>query len=146
MEPLNSSAFGKADFVGHVSKTIDYRSPRLVVMECPTKHWITCTKPKSYRTNAARQKRKTIREAITSWLTLAEQVSAHQVAEGRDFVIETPLTNEVLNHPAVKRLVAENTTCLANTDVSSSGKCRATWWLTSSTEIAQSLNLSLIHI
>ena len=38
LEPLNSSACGKVDFVGHMSKTIDYGSPRFGVMECSTKH------------------------------------------------------------------------------------------------------------
>ena len=142
LEPLTCSAFGKPDFVKYVNYTLDYRSPRLVVMECPTKHWYMCTKPKSDRTNSARQHRKTIREAITPWLALAEQVGTKQVAEGRDFVLETPLNQDVLSHPSVKRMIADTQTSVADTNRSLTGRVRPTWWLTSSAEIASGLDVS----
>ena len=133
MEPLKASNFSSPDFNEYLTHTIDVRAPRLIVMECPAKHWYQCTSNKSYKENSARQKEKKIREALTPFLKTVEEVSERQLKDGKDFVIELPLTKEVLRHPTAKEICKKEDVQLAQSN--------KTWWMTSSTQIAEGLDL-----
>ena len=45
LEPLVTTHFGKSSFRNYINDTLQERSPRLVVMECPAKHWFTWRRP-----------------------------------------------------------------------------------------------------
>ena len=42
LEPLQSAGFKNSTFLEYVKNTLEDRSPRLVVMECPAKNWFPC--------------------------------------------------------------------------------------------------------
>ena len=101
-----------------------------------------------HRNDTARQKEKKIREAINPFLSVAQQVAQAQLDDGHDFLLETPLTKEVLRHPTVAALTDKHDVHVVNKDMwpdgitNRSGQLikRSTWWLTSSSDIAKHLD------
>ena len=137
LEPLQESKFGNSSFMEYVSNTLEERAPRLVVMECPAKHWYNSTKALPRTKNAARQAEKKLREAMTPFLETAHEISEKQCHADHDFLLEAPLTCQVLNHPIVKQMTADERVCVVNGKSWNNG--RPAWWMTSAHEMAQQL-------
>ena len=133
LEPLKTANFRNETFEGYLTQTMAERAPRLLVMECPSKVWFQCKQNVSCNSNAAKQKSKKIREALTPFLSTAEWLIEKQQADGHDFVLETPLTPDVLHHPTVINWTADYGVHVAKGEM-------GTWWLTSSHHIAKSLD------
>jgi len=137
LEPLQAAKFSDTSFQSYIVDTLEERSPRLVVMECPNKHWYNCTRPIPKAKNAAKQAEKKLREKLTPFLETAQQVAEKQCYDGHDFLLETPLTSSVMSHPIVKQMTDDEMNCVVNGKSWQNGK--PTWWLTSAHDIAQQL-------
>ena len=97
-------------------------------MQCPAKHWHNCTKAVPKAKNAARQAEKKLRETITPFLETAHEIAEKQCHDGHDYILETPLTCQVLRHPIVKQMTDDTATCVVNGKSWNNGK--PAWWMT----------------
>ena len=139
LEPLLESKFGQSSFCEYVTDTLNEREPRLVVMECPRKHWNLCfTQQTPGANNSARQRDKKIRAALNPFLTMSCDIANKQCESGHDFLLETPLTPQVMKHPIIEKMTNDERFHVVNgLDL----RCqRPTWWLTSAHKIAQGLD------
>jgi hypothetical protein len=133
LEPLKTAQFQNASFEEYLTTTMGERSPRLLVIECPNKQWFQCTQNIPFKNNSARQKSKKIREVLNPFLSTAQWLVDTQLADGHDFLLETPFTQEVLRHPNIVKMTSEEDVHIARGEM-------GTWWLTSSHDIAKKLD------
>ena len=92
LEPFQSVGFKNSTFLEYVTNTLEDRSPRLVVMECPAKNWYQCTRPVPRTENARKQLEKKQREVMAPFLETAMEVAKKQCEDQHDFLLEAPLT------------------------------------------------------
>ncbi|MDP7647751.1 MAG: hypothetical protein QGH82_06770, partial [Candidatus Woesearchaeota archaeon] len=104
LEPLQSAKFNDVPFLEYVSTTLEERAPRLVVMETPNNVWYQATKPETQMSNAARNSTKKFNQKVKPFLEVAQEVASTQTANNKDFILELPLTKQMMKQPVAKQM------------------------------------------
>ena len=134
----------------YIDVTLVERSPRLVVVETPSKVWSavhSSVNATGTAENSARQKAKRVRESSETFLAQACAIADKQVENNSEFVLELPLDRTIMRNPHVSKLANSPEAFASNGYMCGFGMSnsagerikRPTLWLTSSVEMADQL-------
>jgi hypothetical protein len=102
LEPLYTAHFTDST-KDYIKWTLEDRAPRLTVIESPAKFWTyNVTQP----LNATRTREKKLREKVTPFLEIANEIINKQLEDKHDFVLEIP-NNSMQTHKLVKSLIVK---------------------------------------
>ncbi len=138
LEPLQAASFNDVPFLEYVSTTLEEKAPRLVVMETPGSVWYHATKPVADTHNSVRNSTKRFNKKVTPFLEVAQEIAMTQVNEGRDFLLELPLTTRLLKQPTAKDMADNPFFHVMNG--TSWNRAKPAWWMSSSPHITKKLD------
>jgi hypothetical protein len=102
LEPLCTAHFTDST-KDYIKNTLEDRAPRLTMIESPAKFWTyNVTQPP----NATRTREKKVREKVTPFLEIANEIINKQLEDKHDFVLEIP-NNSMQTHKLVKSLIVK---------------------------------------
>ena len=107
LQPLNEASFSRESFRQYVNQTLEERSPRLLVMECPTKCWRECNRESGLHRNSERQRRKRTRTVLQSFLEFSKECAEAEMERDRDFLLEVPANKIAMNNSDIIKLMED---------------------------------------